>query len=234
MGDVGSLIANAHVRALAIVEQDEAPYLPQGLLVRLESSFLTIDALILGSFVHALRDGVVSGLVVLRHRYQYVVLLQFLDIEVAAVLHATVRVMDEPREVATASLSNGHAERLKREYGCQRFRQTPTDDLVRVSIRNEMQIAAPAIELDIGDVAHPQLVGTRRDESLDEVLPLVVAVVGVRRGAAPAGLLHQVVPAKHVHELVAPGHPARIEHHREHQPEFHAPDAGVNPAYLTH
>lgn len=56
-----------------------------------------------------------------------------------------------------------------------------------------MQIAASTNEVDIGDIALPQLVSCRRLESLDEILPLVVAVVRVGRGAAPARLLHEVV-----------------------------------------
>ena len=97
-----------------------------------------------------------------------------------------------------------------------------------------MQIAASVYKLDIGNIAYPQLIGTRRNESLDEVLPLVVAVVGVRRGAALTRLLHQSMTAQQVHKLVAPKHPSRIEHHREHQPEFHAADARINLTYLTY
>ncbi len=67
MGDVGSLQSDAVVRAPAIVEQDEAPYLLHSLLVRCKAPFLAIDALILDSLVHALRYTIVSGLVVLRH-----------------------------------------------------------------------------------------------------------------------------------------------------------------------
>ena len=119
MGDVGGLIADTHVRAPAVVEQDEAPCLLQGLLIRCEAPFLAVDALIFDGLVHALCNAVVGGLVVLRHGDLYAVLLQFPDVEVTAVLHATVGVMDESREVAAASLVYGHAERLEREYGCQ-------------------------------------------------------------------------------------------------------------------
>ena len=95
MDGIGRLQSDAVVRAPAVVEQDEALYLLQSLLIRCETPFLAVDALILDSLVHALCNTVVRGLVVLRHRYQDVVLLQFLDIEVAAVLHASIRVMDE-------------------------------------------------------------------------------------------------------------------------------------------
>ena len=63
-----------------------------------------------------------------------------------------------------------------------------------------MQVAASAPEVDVGDVAHPQLVGARWHKSPDKVLPLVVAVVRVRRGAAPAGRLHQLVATQNTQE----------------------------------
>ena len=56
-----------------------------------------------------------------------------------------------------------------------------------------MQIAASASEVDVGDIALPQLVSGHRPETLDEILPLVVAVVGVGRRTAPARLLHEPV-----------------------------------------
>ena len=97
-----------------------------------------------------------------------------------------------------------------------------------------MQVAASASEVDVGDVALPQLVGSRRPESLDEILPLVVSVVGVRRGAAPAGLLHEPAATQQVQERVASGHPARIEHHAEHLPELNPADARIKTADFMH
>ena len=56
-----------------------------------------------------------------------------------------------------------------------------------------MQVAASISELDVCYIALPQLVGGSWFKSLDEILPLVKAVVGVRRGATLARLLHKVV-----------------------------------------
>lgn len=56
-----------------------------------------------------------------------------------------------------------------------------------------MQVAASANKVDVSYIALPQLIGSRWLEALNEILPLVEAVVGVRRGAAPAGLLHKSV-----------------------------------------
>ena len=63
-----------------------------------------------------------------------------------------------------------------------------------------MQIAASTGEVNVGDVALPQLVSGRRLESFDKVLPLVIAVVGVRRRTAPAKLLHESVATQQVQE----------------------------------
>ena len=116
MGVVWSLQAYTIVWALAVVEENEALNLLQSLLIRLKTSVLTIYALILDDAVHALCKGIVGRFVVLRHRDLYAVFLQFLHIQVAAVLDATVRVVDESREVTSASLFYGHAEGFESEY----------------------------------------------------------------------------------------------------------------------
>ena len=110
MSIVWSLQSDAVVRALAVVEEDEALYLLQSLLIRLKTPVLTIYALTLDDAVHTLCKGIVGGFVVLRHRDLYAVLLQFLHIEVAAVLDAAVRVVDESGEVTSTCLFYGHAE----------------------------------------------------------------------------------------------------------------------------
>ena len=97
-----------------------------------------------------------------------------------------------------------------------------------------MQIAASASKVDICYIALPQLVGRRRLESPDEILPLVVAVVRVCRRAALAWLLHEPVAAQQIQERIATGHPACFEHHEEHRPELHATDAGIKPADFMH
>ena len=120
MGGIWRLQSDAVVRTPAVIEEDEALYMLQSLPVGLETPFLPVDALALDNAVYALRNTIVGRLVVFRHRYQYAMFLKFLHIEVAAVLNAAVRVVDESREVTTAGLFYGHAESLEREDGCQR------------------------------------------------------------------------------------------------------------------
>ena len=104
--------------------------------------------------------------------------------------------MDESGEVTSTGLLYGHAEGFESEDGCKGFCQTPAHDLLRIGISYEMQVAASTSEVDVSDIALPQLVSGHRLESLDEILPLVVAVVGVRCRAAPTRLLHQMVATK--------------------------------------
>ena len=62
MSIVWSLQSDAVVRALAVVEEDEALYLLQGLLIRLKTPVLTIYALTLDDAVHTLCRALSVGL----------------------------------------------------------------------------------------------------------------------------------------------------------------------------
>ena len=110
MGYIRSLQPDAVVRAFAVIEVDKSSYMFLSLLICLKAPILAIHALSLDDTVHALCKGIVGGFVVLRHRDLYAILLQFLHIQVAAVLDATVRVVDESREITSTSLFYGHAE----------------------------------------------------------------------------------------------------------------------------
>ena len=227
MDGIWSLQSDAVVGTSIVIEENEALNLFQSLLKRIKPSFLTIYAFTLDCAVHALCKGVVGGFIVLCHRYPYAMFLQFLHVEVAAVLDAAVRVMNESREVTSSGLFDGHAEGFKRENGCKGFCQTPAHDFLRISISYEMQVAASTSEVDVGDIALPQLVSSRRFENLDEIFPLVVAVVGIGRGTALARLLHEPVATQEVQKRIAARLPACIECHAEHRPEFHPADARI-------
>ena len=125
----GRLHAYAGVRALVVVEADEGGDALTCVLDGLEAP-LAIDDLCFQYAVHTLCNGVVRGLVVLRHGDSDAVLLQFVRIGVAAVLYAPVRVMDEPLEFIGCSLSYGHPKSLHRVFCLQCVRQAPADDLM--------------------------------------------------------------------------------------------------------
>ena len=101
-------------------------------------SGLHIDALGLYGGVHALCQGVVRRLVVLRHADGDTVFLKLSDVHVATVLHAAVGVVDEPLEVVLARLRYGHAERVQSEQGTERGGQPPAYYLARIGVGHQV------------------------------------------------------------------------------------------------
>ena len=130
MHGIRSLQPDAVVWASAVVEEDEALYLLLCFLIGLKTPFLTVYALALNHAVDAFCKGVVGGFVVLCHRDLYAVLLQFLNVEVTAVLDAAVRVVDKSAEVTSAGLFYGHAEGFECEDSRKGFCKAPANDLM--------------------------------------------------------------------------------------------------------
>ena len=194
---------------------------------------LTVDDLGLEGAVHTLCYGVVRGFVVFRHGYPHTVLLELVRIGGGAILHAPVRVMDESPQLVGRSLRDGHAEGLQRVFRLQRVGEAPAYDLARVGIRHQVQVAASVCQVDVRDVAHPQLVRTRGHKAADEVLVLAVAVVRVRRVPGLGAALHQAEVAQQAQERVAPRDPVLMKHALHHQPELQVADARVHLADLT-
>ena len=133
----GSLHADTGVWTSVVIEGDEAGYALQCVMVRLEA-FLTIDHLRLEDAVHTLCNGIVGGLVILRHTDIDAVPLQFGRIVVTAVLYASVRVMDESFQLICRSLRDGHVEGLERMFRLERPGQAPAYNLVRVGVRHQV------------------------------------------------------------------------------------------------
>jgi len=143
-------------------------------------------------------------------------------------------VVDEPRHLICRSLPYGHAESRQRVLCLQRVGQAPPHDLARVGIGHQVQVAAAVRQVDVRDVAHPQLVTSCGNEAADEVLVLVVAVVRVRRVPGLGAALHQAGVAQKAQERVAPRHPVTLEHALRHQPELQVADARVHFTDLPH
>ena len=89
MGLRGCLHANAGVWAAVVVEADEAGD-PLPCVTDCLEAPLTVDDFRLEDAVHAFCNGVVRGLVVLRHGDADAVFPQFVRIGITAVLHAAV------------------------------------------------------------------------------------------------------------------------------------------------
>lgn len=133
-----SLHADAHVRTAGVVEVHELGNLALRVLQVLETAGLHIDALGLYGGVHALCQGVVRRLVVLRHADGDTVFLKLSDVHVATVLHAAVGMVDEPLEVVLARLRYGHAERVQSEQGTERGGQPPAYYLARIGVGHQV------------------------------------------------------------------------------------------------
>ena len=106
----------------------------------------------------------------------------------------------------TRQAGQGHLQGLDGEPGFQRLTHAPADDLLRVIVRHDGEVAevvltTPEVQSDghVGNVAHPQLVGTKRDELPHEVRVQRQVVPGVRRPDAVLAFAHlQVVPVDDV------------------------------------
>ena len=229
----GSLHADAGVWAGVVIEGDEAGYTLQRIMVRLEA-LLAVDHLRLEDAVNTLRNSVISGFVVLRHADFDTVLLQFVRVGITAVLYASVRVMDESFQLICRSLRDGHPEGLERVFRLQRLGQAPAHDLVRIGIRHQVQVTAVVNQVDVRDVAYPELIGACGHEAADEVLVLVVPVVRVRRVTWLGALLRQLEVTQQLEERIASGHPVAKEHPLRHKPQLVVADTGIHLADLLH
>ena len=124
---------------------------------------------------------------------------------------------------------------LQADGGAQRVGKSPADDLARVRVGYQVQIAdSPAGKVYIGYVRHPQLVGRRGDKALYQVLPLMVAMVGEGSMPGLAGRQRQAVPAQQPVETVTPGDERGTEQRAEHHPELVASNAGGLPTDGAH
>jgi len=72
--------------------------------------------------------------------------------------------MDEAVEVTTATAEDGHLEGIEREVGTQRGRDPPAHDAATEGVDDEGRIAEAAWGPDIGEVGHPETVGSVRAE----------------------------------------------------------------------
>ena len=97
-----------------------------------------------------------------------------------------------------------------------------------------MKIAASINKVYVCNVAYPQLVAAGGNEAADEVLVLVVAVIGVGGMARLRTSLHQLKITQQVKEGITAGHPVVNEHTLHHQPQLVVPYTWVHLTYLSH
>ena len=225
------LVADAHVQPPVVVEVDVALNHAVGMLKGVEA-LLAIDTFHLYYTVGTLGDGIVRRLVVLAHGDGNLMRLEHGHVVIAAILHATVGVMNLSIEDLAAGhgrgLTDGHPQCLHGDGCLECPGPSPADNLVRVGVGDQVQVAhVAACQGDVGDVGSPKLVGCGRGKALYQVFVLVVAVVGVRRVAGLRFGKHQPLAAHQHEEAVTPRHEVAPEHRYEHQPQLVAADAGI-------
>lgn len=219
VSDYWRLVSDAHVRSAMVVEAYISLHLPK----RVHHVFEhrpSIDVFCLYDAIHPLRYAIVRRVVILRHADGDIVRPKQVRVCIAAVLSTSVRVVYQAQEIRLSRLPYGHAQGLQREDCLQGFGQTPAHDLMGVSVRDDMQVAAAIAQSDICYVTDPQLVRTCRNKALYQVLVLVIAMVRVRRCTWLRLRKPKIVRGKEVIEPVPSRNPALAKHILRHQPKL--------------
>ena len=151
----GYFHADAVMRSLLIVKTDETSYA----FLCIFKTFVTllpINDFRLQDAVHTFRYGIIRRLVIFSHTDVYLVFLQQIHIGIATILYTSVRVVSELSQILCTRLVNGHLKGMNGMFCFECFRQTPTHNLMRVGIRNQMQIAASVGKVYVGYITNPQ------------------------------------------------------------------------------
>ena len=196
-------------------------------------TFHPIKPFLLDDAVHALRYGVVRGLVVLRHADGGIDRLQVFYIPVTAVLDTAVGMMDQPLKPQVRDILDPHVQGRHGIGGGEAVREDPSDDLMGEGVSEQVEIGDSHVRIDISDVGHPQLVGAHDGDPFRQIAVFAIVVIGIRRVATPRGLQHEAVLTHQPIEPVTPFHLPGIQL-PEHQEQFIGPYSGSAAANVTH
>ena len=101
------------------------------------------------------------------------------------ILDAPIGVVDDP--CRGSAKRKGHPEGLQAQGRVDVAREGIAHDPAGKEIQDDRQIHEAALDADVGDIGHPDLVGTRDEQVLHEVGIDPMGMVAVR-GAYPAAL----------------------------------------------
>lgn len=226
MDDIRCLVVDAHVRATFIVESYEASN-PLVCLSYILVKRLPVEFFRLYDTVNPFSNTIVGGLIVFCHAYTDSVVVKFIDVSVAAVLHASVRMVYKLAQVASLSLPYCLLQGLYRILCLKRGREAPSDYLPGIRVSDKMQVAALAIgKWYVCYVAHPQEIRSCRDIFPYQVLVLVVSVVGIGGMARARTSQTQTFAFQKGVESVTTHH-AATEHIGSHEPYLASANAGI-------
>ncbi len=102
--------------------------------------------------------------------------LQELYIAGAAVLQAPVRMMDQP--LVHQVPFQGHLQGLDASPGGEILAQVKNHDLMAVGIGDQALVSKALLQVNVGDVAYPQLVSSGRYQTNDQVAVLAQPMTG--------------------------------------------------------
>lgn len=129
-----------------------------------------VKKLVLDDSVHPLRHTVVRRIAVLGHTDADMVRFEARNVLITTVLHPAVGMMDCAAQVAAAGIPNSLLQSLNGVFCLQSGREDKTDYHPRESICNKVQITEFVIcGVNIGYIAHPQLIDIRNREVLYKV-----------------------------------------------------------------
>ena len=111
--------------------------------------------------------------------------------------------------------------------GMERLRKAPTDNLVRIGISDQMQIATAITCVDVGDITDPKLTCCSRYKVLYQILILVIAMIRIGSMTWLGAFQRDSECAHQVEELIPARNPSFAEHPLHHEPQFEASDAGI-------
>ena len=145
------------------------------------------------------------------HTYAYPMFLQFPDIRIAAILAASVRVMDEQRSCPFIDCRKCHLQSSEWVDGLKRLANSPADYLMGIGICDKRQIAHTLVCLDICYIADPYFIGARRDNLFYEIVVFSVWMVRVSGFITFPSLYlnHKSVFAHQLDKGIPPGHTFR-------------------------
>ena len=170
---------------------------------------LVADQLGLVQRVEGLGQSIVVGIPLRAYRGDCLAVGQSLPIANGPVLHPTVGVMHQARQVSTGSfpLPDGHLKGVQGQVGVQAGGGLPAHDSPREDIGDEGDVDPPGERTHVGDVGDPQLVRPERAEMPFDEVGRALLSRRAARGARGPGTA-DAVQAQVCHEPFdgAPGH----------------------------
>ena len=191
------LIAESAVEPLAVVE-DFQPLEDRRLGLGASGKLAAMHQLALQAAPEALDHGVVVAVAFAAHAGLEAGSGEPLPIRFAGVFPATIGMMDQP--VGRLALRQGHVQCRQRQTGGQRIAHRPTHTAAAAAIQYTGHVEPAFGRGHVGDVGHPDRIGTRRLVATQQPIggdgQIVIAVgqadaEAAARSAAQAGPAHE-------------------------------------------